>query len=173
MFFFLFFLFFLFFAAGSAWSAAQLTYPGDSAWLSVLPRFSESRMQFMSLTKGETGRATMTRWQTSMGKLAGFRKQPTLCQMAALQEGRLSRIFFCKVVSRARAHWRFANSKIGQNPLAPPSRNLIHADKNVLPSQACGDKCVFCMCVENMRVRRVHLGGKASTYVSVMRLCAG
>ena len=70
------------------------------------------------------------------------------------------------LLSRARAHWGFANSKIGQNPLAPPSRNLIHAD------QACGDNCVFCMCVENMRVRPVHIGGKASTYVSVMRLYA-
>ena len=47
------------------------------------------------------------------------------------------------------------------------------ADRNVLPSQACGDKCVFCMCVENMRVRRVHTGGKASKHVSVMRLFAG
>ena len=78
-----------------------------------------------------------------------------------VQAGRLSRIFLFKVVSRARARWLFANSKIGQNPLAPPSRNLIHADKNVLPSQACGDKCVCCMCVQkNMRVRRVHIGGK-------------
>ena len=92
---------------------------------------------------------------------------------ADVQAGRLSRIFLCKVVSRSRAHWGFANSKIGQDPLAPPSRNLIHADKNVLPSQACGDKCVFCICVENTRVRRVHIGGKASTYVSVMRLYAG
>ena len=31
--------------------------------------------------------------------------------------GRLSRIFLCEVVSRARAHWGFAHSKIGQNPL--------------------------------------------------------
>ena len=66
-----------------------------------------------------------------------------LCQILdGLQEGRLSRIFLCKVVSRASAHWGFANSKIGQNPLPPPSRNLIHANKNVLPfQQACGDKC--------------------------------
>ena len=47
------------------------------------------------------------------------------------------------------------------------------AHTNVLPSQACGDKCVCCMCVENMRVRRVHIGGTASTYVFVMRLFAG
>ena len=101
------------------------------------------------------------------------RHTPAMSRSLAVQAGRLSRIFLCKVVSRARAHWGFANSKLGQNPLAPPSRNLIHADQNVLPTQACGDKCVFCMCVQNMRVRRVHIGVKASTYVSVMRLCAG
>ena len=39
-------------------------------------------------------------------------------------------------------------------------------------AQACDDKCVFRMCVENMRVWRVHIGGMASTYVSVMRLYA-
>ena len=70
--------------------------------------------------------------------------------IVVLQGGRLSRSFLCKVISRARAHRGFANSKIGQNPLAPPSRNPMHADKNVLPSQACGYKCASCMCVENL-----------------------
>ena len=82
-----------------------------------------------------------------------------------LQEGRLSRIFLCNVVSRARAHTgdsqRYSQMpRLVRTHLHPQAKNLIHADKHVFPPRRAVTSLYFVCVSRTCACGACTLGGR-------------